>query len=164
MTNLLPALGLGIVSGMRSMMGLAFLSDKVHDATGETNPALALLKLPQTALLLKVMGTGEAIFDKTPFIPARTAALPLIGRAVCGAFVGAAVSKKYWREGAVVGAIGAIGSTYAAYTIRKALQDEAHIPNVVLGFVEDTMAASIAHRIVDQAVIQPSEDVQPVIA
>ena len=162
--NLLPALGLGIVSGMRSMMGLAFLSDKVHDAQGESNPALALLKLPQTALLLKFMGTGEALFDKTPFVPDRTAAGPLIGRAVCGALVGAAVSKKDWKEGAVVGALGAIAATYAAYYIRKVLQDEAHIPNVVLGLVEDTLAAGTARRIVDQAIPQPTGDSQPVIA
>jgi uncharacterized membrane protein len=83
-------------------------------------------------------------------MPARTDLVPLMGRAALGALVGAAVSKDKWIQGGVVGAIGAMASAYAAYHIRKALHDDRHIPNVVLGMVEDAIVLKAADAIVQQ--------------
>ncbi len=148
----LPAFGLGFVSGLRSMMGLAFFSDRAeeHAVQSSDNPALALLKRPETAAALKFMAAGEVLMDKMPFMPARTDLLPLMGRLTMGAFVGAAISKKDWAQGAAVGAVGALTATYAAYIIRKTLNEEAHIPNLVLGVVEDVIVVNAANRIMNE--------------
>ncbi|MCA0457989.1 MAG: DUF4126 family protein [Chloroflexi bacterium] len=150
--NFLPAFGLGLVSGLRSMMGLAFFSDRAEAKTTHKNdnPALALLKRPETAAALKFMAAGEVIMDKMPFMPARTEAVPLMGRLAMGAFVGAAISKKEWIQGAAAGAAGALVASYAAYSIRKLLHDEAHIPNVVLGIAEDAVVVKAADAIMNR--------------
>src|SRR5215217_7425835 len=124
LTSLLPAFGLGAVTGVRSMIGLAFFSDRAENTSqkqAKNNPALALLRMPQAAPIIKMMAAGEVVMDKLPFAPPRTDLVPLMGRAALGALVGAAVSKDKWIQGGVVGAIGAVASAYAAYHIRKAL-------------------------------------------
>lgn len=149
MTNLLPALGLGAVTGMRSMMALAFFSDRAEEDKGERdNPALNFLRTPRTVALLKIFAAGEVIMDKMPFTPARTDLAPLMGRVVLGGLVGAAVSKDKWIQGGVVGALGALAASYVAYYIRKSLHDEQHIPDLLLGMAEDALVAKTANSIV----------------
>src|SRR5262249_52404157 len=101
--NLLPAFGLGAITGMRSMMALAFVSDHAEkEKHHNDNPALHFLTLPQTATALKVMAAGEVVVDKMPFTPNRTDAAPLIGRVILGGLVGAAISKDKWIQGGAV--------------------------------------------------------------
>ena len=148
--NLFPAFGLGAMTGMRSMMALAFVSDHAEkEKRQKANPALHILTLPQTVTALKFMAAGEVIMDKTPFAPNRTDAVPLIGRLVLGGLVGAAVSKDKWIQGGAVGALGALAATYAAYYIRKTLHDDQHIPNVLLGVAADAIVAQAANRMVE---------------
>jgi len=151
MTNLLPAFGLGAISGMRSMMALAFFSDHAEDENhgSKANPALNFLRSPRTVALLKIAAGGEILMDKLPFTPARTDAAPLIGRMVMGGIAGAAVSKKQWMQGAVVGALGALVTTYAMYHLRKSLHDDQHIPDVILGVAEDALVVTAANTIVE---------------
>ncbi len=151
--NLLPAFGLGAVTGIRSMMGLAFFSDHAKDEKKswqgkDSNPALDLLKNPQVANLVKMMAAGEVVMDKLPLIPARTSAAPLIGRVVMGGLVGAAISKNKWIQGAAAGAVGALVATYAITYLRKTLHEDRHIPNVVLGIAEDALVVNAANAIV----------------
>ena len=155
MTNFLPALGLGAISGVRSMMGLAFFtnqtsgkSDKKRKQAAAENPAMNLLNMPQTATVLKVMAAGEMVMDKMPFIPARTDAVPLLGRVAMGGLVGAAVSKDKWIQGGIVGALGALVATFVVTYLRKTLNEEVHIPNVVLGIAEDALVTNAANAIV----------------
>ena len=148
--SLLAAFGLGAVTGVRSMIGLAFFSDHANEDKEKNNPALTLLKLPQAAPIIKMMAAGEVVMDKLPFAPDRTDFGPLVGRAAIGALVGAAISKDKWIQGGVVGALGAIAAAYAAYHLRKALHDDRHVPNVVLGMVEDAIVMKVANTIVQQ--------------
>jgi uncharacterized membrane protein len=148
--NLLPAFGLGAVTGIRSMMGLAFFSDHADEMKDESNPALDFLKRPRVAALLKIMAAGEVVMDKLPFIPARTEVAPLIGRIVIGGLVGAAISKEKWIQGGAVGAVGALASTYAITYLRKTLHDDRHIPDVVLGVAEDALVVKASDAIVAQ--------------
>ena len=149
--NLFPAFGLGAITGMRSMMALAFVSDHAEkEKHRNDNPALNFLTHPQTVNALKVMAAGEVIMDKMPFTPNRTDAAPLIGRVVLGGLVGAAISKDKWIQGGLVGALGALLATYTAYYIRKTLHDNQHIPNVVLGVAEDAFVAKAANTLVER--------------
>jgi len=152
--NLLPALGLGAVTGMRSMMGLAFFSDRAEeDKTNHDNPAMQFLSSPRTAALLKIFAMGEVLMDKLPFTPDRTDAAPLIGRVVLGGLVGAAVSKDNWIQGGAVGAIGALAATYAAHYISKSLHDYMIYGPVYVGDLQrESLAATAAvhHQVVEQ--------------
>ena len=148
--NLFPAFGLGAITGMRSMMALAFVSDQAKkEKHRNDNPALNFLTQPQVTTALKAMAAGEVIMDKMPFTPNRTDAAPLIGRLVLGGLVGAAISKDKWIQGGVVGALGALLATYTAFYIRKTLHDR-HIPNVVLGVAEDAIVAKAADTLVER--------------
>ena len=83
--TLTQAFALGVVSGMRSTFGPAFVS---HQLSQHHNPKLGrldFLRSPRTANLLKVAAAGEAIGDKLPQTPARTQTGPLVGRALSGA-------------------------------------------------------------------------------
>ncbi len=146
--NLLPILGLGALSGLRSMTALAFLSDQASKDSYDGSLLQILLKQPQTALLLKMMAVGEMVMDKTPFVPSRLQAIPLVGRAVCGGFVGAAISKKQPLQGACVGALAAIAGSYGAYYARKTLHDEVNIPDPLLGVVEDTIVVFASRALI----------------
>lgn len=152
MTNLLPALTLGAISGMRSMMALAFVSDRAEDEKDHDpnpNPALTFLTEPRTVALLKIAAMGELLVDKLPFAPARTDVAPLLGRMVMGGLVGAAISKDKWLQGGAVGAVGALVTAYTAYHIRKSLHDQQHIPDVILGVAEDALVVKATNTLVE---------------
>ncbi len=146
--SLRAAFGLGAVTGMRSMMGLAVFSNHANQEKSSDNPVLKLLKRPEAAAVLKLMATGEVVMDKMPFTPDRVALQPLIGRMVLGGLVGAAAAKHDWIKGGAAGALGALSAAYASYYIRKALHDDRHIPNVVLGIVEDAVVVKLANTVV----------------
>ncbi len=97
-----------------------------------------------TATTTAVLAAGEFIADKLPFIPKRTAAGPLVGRALFGGLAGALVTlgkKRSWLLGAAMGTLGAVGATYGAYHLRKAAGEKFHIPDPLLALVEDGLVA-----------------------
>ena len=89
----LKAIGIGLISGLRSMAAPALVS--AHYAARDPNPLdgspLRPLATPGAAAALKLLAAGEVLADKTPWIPDRTSPPALVGRAASGAVVGAAV-------------------------------------------------------------------------
>jgi uncharacterized membrane protein len=86
---------------------------------------------------------GEVVADKTPFVPNRTDPAALIGRAVSGGAVGAAVFSARRRSvviGAAIGAVAAIGATYAAFHLRKKAVAHFQVSDRAVAFVEDGIA------------------------
>ncbi|MEP6992014.1 MAG: DUF4126 family protein [bacterium] len=138
---------LAAATGARSMLGLAAttraLETHAH-APGESR-STRLLRGDGVRLALTTCAALELVADKLPFIPDRTDPAPLVGRAVAGALIGAAVSDLIHRNrttGALVGAATAIGAAYATFHIRQALMDA--LPPVTAALVEDTMMVGIA--------------------
>lgn len=152
--NVLPAFALGLLSGLRSITTLAFFSDYISKRKSRATLPLSLLTLPQTALVLKLMAAGEITADKTPFIPARTQLIPLVGRAVCGGLIGAALSEDDPLEGGTVGVVGAIIGTYIAYYTRRNLGQNYHIPDVLLAVAEDAIVLSATKAVIRNNVDQ----------
>jgi uncharacterized membrane protein len=125
MNPLLTAGALGAVSGSRSMLAPALVARAVGSSP--------------YAPILSLFAAGEMAADKMPFIPARTDALPLVGRVASGAMVGAALTKGNRAAGALAGAAGALAASYALVAARR-YAAAWRIPNAVAGACEDALA------------------------
>jgi uncharacterized membrane protein len=151
--TLLLAAGLGAVSGLRSVTGLAILSRELSSRRGRSRGRLhRVLALPSTSHLLALMAAGEMLADKLPMIPARIAPLPLAGRMGMGAAAGAAAAE-HRRDslvaGALVGGAAAVAAAYAGYHARRALGRRLSLPDGVVAAAEDGItltAASVLAR------------------
>ncbi len=152
------AAALGVMAGLRSMSAPALMTRVARKgqlaAKGSKLEFLNSTGALSGALLL---AAGEIIVDKLPKTPARTKPGPLAARAIsgalCGALLGSARKKSPWL-GALYGAIGAVGATYAAYHLRQAVKENLHVPDAVVALAEDAIVAGggflIASRLTDQ--------------
>ena len=123
-------LALATVTGVRSMAGVTAL------AAARRGPV-------KSAMMLAV--GAEMLADKTPFIGNRIDPLPLGGRALMGAVVGAWVAHEAGENaalGGVLGAATAIIATRVAYDVRRHLR----IPNAAGGVLEDALVVAVAAR------------------
>ena len=130
------------ISGVRSMAAPALLSRAVWrgDVSGLRAPPLDLLGDDRVSPALQVLMAGEMAGDKTPFIPSRTSAGPLVGRALSGALVGSALFVSRGRQGlsgALLGAASALGGVYAADRLRSATTQGLGLPDPLFGLLED---------------------------
>jgi uncharacterized membrane protein len=128
------SLAAGAVSGLRSTLGptAAFHGERWNRIL----PALAL---------------GELIADKLP-VPARTIPPALAIRAIAGAVAGAALAGDAERDrwlGGALGALGAIGFSYAGAAYRE--RASRYVPNVVAALIEDGVALGLARAISQSA-------------
>ena len=112
--TLMKIVGLGVVTGMRSMAGLTTLA---WARSGAVKPVMAIL------------AAGEMFADKTAVVGDRTDALPLAGRALMGAVVGAVVA------------------THLAFRLRRRLP----FPSAANGLLEDAVVLAAASLIGTQA-------------
>ena len=136
----------GAVAGMRSLSAPALVSH--IGSTGglpAEHSAFSIFTLPAASTVVKILAVGELIVDKMPFAPKRTIPAAVVTRAIAGAVCGAAIcsSKKrsvFW--GAVFGAAAAIGTTYAAYELRKRIKNDLHIPDTFVALAEDALVSA----------------------
>ncbi len=139
----LRALGLGAISGLRSMSGPALVSRAA--ATRRLSlegTTLAFLGSPLVANTLLVAALGEFLADKLPMTPSRTSPPPLLGRAASGALVGAALFASYGRRaapGAAVGSSAALAAAFAGERLRALAGEKAGLPDAVVALVEDAV-------------------------
>jgi len=94
---------------------------------------------------MALMAAGEMIADKLPFIPNRTAVFPLIARVASGALSGTAFVKARRRSvalGALIGSLAAVGASYGAYKVRKAVGKKLHLPDPIIAVAEDALVAA----------------------
>ncbi|KUG08020.1 DUF4126 family protein [Solirubrum puertoriconensis] len=144
-------LGLGALSGLRSMSSLAMLSHVLHKQPSGRLAASPLrwFQSGTAANALKVMAGGELLGDKLPNMPDRTAPPILGGRILSGALVGGVLAKanrnSLW-QGALLGAAAAVASSYAALYLRKAASRNTPVKEPWTGVVEDaiTLASGTA--------------------
>lgn len=153
------ALALGGVAGLRTFTPAALLtiSSRIASAGAAPTPPtttmgrrLAWLRCAsnsrELAIALTVFSVGEALLDKTPYVPARIKPGPLVGRIVAGMLVGATVSHATHRppwQGAALGAAGAAATTFGAYYARRALDRATPVPDFVWGLAEDGLAVGL---------------------
>jgi uncharacterized membrane protein len=130
MNELALAYGIGAVSGSRSMLGPALVGTRALPAAAEG--------------VLAAMSVAEMVVDKSAGIPARTAPLPLAGRALTGALAAAGYARPGRRlASALLGAAGAITAAYAFYHLRRLATERFGVSNSVAGLVEDATAIGV---------------------
>ena len=143
---LFEIVGLAAITGLRSMAGPALLSRAMRRGdVGRQGTPFAALDSPKVSALLRLLMVGEMIADKTPFIPARTSAPALTGRALSGALVGAALFAAAGRRpavGAMLGVPPAIVAAYAGEKVRVRGPEILGVPSSVLGLLEDSVVLS----------------------
>jgi len=130
MEAVLLALGIGFVSGLRTMTSLA---------------ALALTRGGVWAIVLAIAALGEYVADLLPGIPSRTALPSIVVRPLSGAIAGWLICA--WHGGAPVagalaGIAGALAGTYGGHAAR--LWAIARIGAIPAGLAEDAVAIALA--------------------
>jgi uncharacterized membrane protein len=138
----LRTVALAAISGVRSMAAPALLSRAIErgDVSGLRATPFALLGDDRVSGALQVLMAGEMAGDKTPFIPSRTSAGPLLGRILSGALVGSALFVSRRRpglSGALLGAASALGGVYAVDRLRSAATQGLGLPDPLFGLLED---------------------------
>jgi uncharacterized membrane protein len=138
---------LGMVTGMRSMLGVRMLAASARRGAfnGRRGRFWRALRSPVVKPVLSALSTGELLVDKLPFVPSRLAPGPLGARIVLGALVGGAVSARSRRRetriaGAVFGAAAAVVGALAGNRTRAWLDRETRIPSAVTAMLEDSFA------------------------
>lgn len=145
------ALGMGAVSGLRSMMAPALLSRALGSRGGRGGSWLVrLLANPVAGKLLPLMAVGELAADKHPDMPPRIQPLPLLGRASLGALVGAWAGSHRLR-GALLGAAGAVGASYLGYWARRNVAGRPRAVQVMAGLAEDAVAFGAGRALLARA-------------
>jgi uncharacterized membrane protein len=145
-------LGLGAIAGVRSMAAPAALSKAVErgDVGGLEQTPFAALGSPGVSTVLRLFEIGEMFVDKLPVAPSRTSPPPLLGRAVSGAFVGAALVVSDGRRAAVGGALGAVSALMGAYVgerLRLLGAERLGIPDPIVALLEDGVVLFGAARL-----------------
>ena len=152
-TTIALSAGLGFVTGMRSMAGLAFMSRHFSQhslAARRLGQVSSLLRSKRISGLMNTLAAGEMAADKMPAMPDRTQAAPLIGRAAFGAFAGMAVAEYRGApriSAAVAGGLAAVGSTVLFYHLRGWAADKLNLPDWVVALVEDALVLTAGRQL-----------------
>lgn len=137
------ALGLGALSGLRSLGGPALVSHAA--ASGRLSlegTNLRLLGSPLVSKALLVAALGELVGDKLPLTPSRTVPPTLLWRAASGALVGAALFTSEGRPfatGAALGSSAAVAAAFAGENLRSLISEKAGLPDPVVALAEDAV-------------------------
>ncbi|HEY7101164.1 MAG TPA: hypothetical protein VH573_05925 [Mycobacteriales bacterium] len=138
---------LGVVTGLRSQLGLAVLAWS-EPASKQDTRALRLLRSAPGRGLAGVGAAGELVADKLPSTPSRLEPRGLAFRLLAGAGVGAlAVNSTDRRTVGVASAVGLAGAavgTYAGAYYRKILPARTNTPDLPWAVGEDAVAAGLA--------------------
>jgi uncharacterized membrane protein len=144
------ALGLGAISGLRSLSGPAFVSRAASRGDLDLDRTVfAFLGSPRIFKTLVLMELGELFGDKLPATPSRTSLPPLLGRAASGALAGAAVFVSEGRSatiGAALGSTAAIAAAFAGERLRALTVEKTGLPDPVVAVAEDATVLLVGFR------------------
>jgi uncharacterized membrane protein len=146
MSVVISAFVLGIVCGLRSMVGLAAAS---WAANRQQIPLegtwLSFLGFPFTPYITSLLAVGEVINDKLPKTPSRLVPPQFGGRVVMGALTGSAIglSQGHLIFGALSGIIGSVAGTLAGAKAR-AFAAKLFGRDLPAALLEDFLAVALA--------------------
>jgi uncharacterized membrane protein len=151
MTVLVLALGIGFVTGLRSMVGLAAIvwSVRLGRMSLEGTP-LDFLGGTTAVVVLTIGAVFELVNDKLAWTPPRTRLPSLVFRLVVGGLAAAAIAAAGGQSlglGAAFGAIGAAAGTFGGYEARRRTVS-AGLPDLGVALVEDAVAVLAALLVV----------------
>jgi len=146
MSVLIAAFVLGVVCGLRSMVGLAAAS---WAARGQQVPLegtwLAFLGFRFTPYITSLFAVGEIVNDKLPKTPSRLVPPQFAGRVVMGALTGSAIglSQQHFVIGALSGIIGSVVGTLGGSKAR-AFSAKLFGRDLPAALLEDVIAIALA--------------------
>jgi uncharacterized membrane protein len=139
-------LGIGFITGLRSMTGPAVIAWAVRLGWLHPMGALSFVGHTWAVALFTLLAIGELIADKLPGTPNRTGAVGLSGRilaaAFCGAVLAAAIPHSLW-WGMTVTAITAVIGAFAGFRMRRYLTKEQGLPDFAVAVAEDIFAIAV---------------------
>jgi uncharacterized membrane protein len=152
----LEAVGVGVVSGMRTLLMPALLSRPYPGHRGEppAHGAADLLRSPTLSNVLVFASASELVGDKLPAAPDRTEMPPLVARALSGGLAAAVLAARNGRApmpAAVLGAVAAVGTAHAMVRLRRATGRRLNIPDPLVGLAEDCVAFAIGRTLLRPA-------------
>jgi len=133
-------LGIGFITGLRSMTGPAVIAWAVRLGWLHPMGALAFVGRTWAVALFTLLAIGELIADKLPGTPNRTGAVGLSGRilaaAFCGAVLAASIPQNLW-WGMAICAITAVIGAFAGFRVRRYLTKVRGLPDFPVAIAED---------------------------
>ncbi len=148
------SLAIGLVVGLRSMLGPAVVSWAAYlGILPLADTSLSFVSSPISVAVFSLLAVGELIADKLPFIPSRTEPGPLVVRILSGGFCAVCLALSARQSvaiPAVAGAIGAVVAAFAGYRIRKHLVMRRGWRDFLVALPEDLIALALACFIVSR--------------
>jgi len=142
------AIGIGIVSGLRSLLAPAVVAWAAHfDLLNLNGSPLAFMGSRTALVIFTVFAIVELIGDKLPKTPKRTAVAPLVARILLGGLSGAclfAAAGKSSLAGSLFGGIGSVIGAFAGYEIRRRIVNNLHVKDLFVAICEDVVAIALA--------------------
>src|SRR6266699_4619991 len=140
----MSAFGIGIVAGLRSLTAPAAVSWAAHlHRLDLRDSGLAWLGSTIAIYIISMLGLGELIADKLPFVPNRTSPLPMALRILSGAICGAALclsANRLLLPGTLLGGLGAINGAVGGFHVRRLLVRYLKVPDAAIALAEDGLA------------------------
>jgi uncharacterized membrane protein len=144
------ALGLGAITGLRSLSGPAFLSRAASQGRLDLDGTpLGFVSSPYVSRALLVMALGELVGDKLSITPSRTSPPVLLWRAVSGGLVGSASFVSEDRRattGAAIGSAAAVVAALAGEKLRALAGEKIGLPDPVVALAEDAIVLLVGSR------------------
>lgn len=139
---------LGVVAGLRSQMPGALLALRRGQAPRRAGwRSWPVLRHRWGRVALIGSAAGEAVADKLPQTPPRTAPGPLLGRIAFGGLAGAALvsggGTVRLLTGATAGTLGALAGSYGGYHARALIGEKTGLPDPVVAVGEDGLALGL---------------------
>jgi uncharacterized membrane protein len=149
------ALALGAISGLRSASGPAFVGRAAGRGDMDLEGTrLAFLGRPLLSKALTMAQLGEMVGDKLPATPSRTGWPALLGRAVSGGLVGAAVFVSEGggtTTGAILGSSAAVAAAFAGESLRALVVSASGLPDAGVAVAEDAVVLVTGSRATTKA-------------
>ncbi|WP_158785803.1 DUF4126 domain-containing protein [Granulicella sp. L46] len=146
MSLVISAFALGVVCGLRAMVGLAAASWAANrQQISLEGTWLSFLGFRFTPYITSLLAIGEIINDKLPKTPSRLVPPQFAGRVVMGALTGSAIglSQEHFLIGALSGIIGSIVGTLAGSKAR-AFAAKLFGRDLPAALLEDAIAVALA--------------------
>ena len=124
MNNQTAAFLLGVAAGIRSATPLAAIARAQREGSLDVGRPWCYTGTKPSQKILTLGAGGELFADKLPFAPSRLQIRSLVVRAGTGAFSGATIGEAGgigWKQGAALGAAGAIAGSFLGYGARRTL-------------------------------------------
>ena len=145
---ILAVLLVGLATGLRTFTGVMVIAwSACLGCVDLSATPFAFMASPVTVGIVTLLALGEYVADKLPNTPARTAAVGMTGRIVCGGLAGACIATLHGAPyilGAVIGAVAAIAGAFAGYQLRTRLVRSLGVKDLFVAIPEDLTAIGIA--------------------